>query len=667
MYGYAPILIQITIVSPRISTITDPLCASRVAKECATIAPMSGNEVRSRFIAYMNAREHAEIPSAALVPENDPTTLFTGSGMQPLIPYLMGETHPKGTRLVNSQKCFRAEDIDEVGDNRHTTFFEMLGNWSLGDYFKQEQLPWFYNFLTKELGLDSTRLYVTVFQGDAATGVPKDEESVAIWQQLFGDDGVDATVAEIGSEEDGGARGMQDGERIFFYDASKNWWSRSGKPDNMPVGEIGGPDSEVFYDFGTKHDPAFGEHCHPNCDCGRFLEIGNSVFIEYIKQEDGTFQKLAQQNVDFGGGLERITAACVGDPDVFTIDLLRDVITGIETRSGKSYEDNVTAFRIIADHLRGATFMIGDGVFPGNAEQGYFVRRLLRRAVRYADTLGVPAGDLKHLADSVITTYQDHYDTLAKQRKQILSAIEAEETQFRNTLEKGMREFEKLSAGDISGEDAFVLFSTYGFPVEFTEELAAERGRSVDIERFNTLMEAHREKSRAGAGQKFKGGLADHSDKVVQYHTVTHLMLAGLRRELGDHIHQAGSNITGDRTRFDFTHPDKVPRETLDRVEAFVNDALKTGGTVAIETMAKTDAEADPTVEGSFWDRYPDEVNVYTITAPDGTVLSRELCGGPHVADLSEIEGTFTITKEESSSAGVRRIKGVLVEQQSTN
>lgn len=621
---------------------------------------LSGNDIRTKYLTFMEERKHAVIPSAALVPENDPTTLFTGSGMQPLIPYLMGQPHPKGTRLADSQKCFRAEDIEEVGDNRHTTFFEMLGNWSLGDYFKAEQLPWIYTFLTKELGLDPSRLYVTVFAGDSDAGVPRDEESVAIWQEIFAADDIDASVAEMGSEEAGGARGMQPGERIFYYDAAKNWWSRSGKPSNMPVGEIGGPDSEIFYDFGTEHDPQFGEHCHPNCDCGRFLEIGNSVFIEYVKTEDGSFQKLPQQNVDFGGGLERITAAVNGNADVFTIDLLRNVIAGIEQLSGKKYEDNLVAFRVIADHIRGATFMIGDGVLPSNAEQGYFVRRLLRRSVRYADTLGIREGTLKELANTVVDLYQDHYTNLAARREEILTAVAGEEEQFRKTLEKGMREFEKLSTRDITGTEAFTLFSTYGFPFELTQELAAERDIAVDEEGFRKEMKKHQEQSRAGAEQKFKGGLADHSEKVIEYHTATHLTLAALRTELGDHVHQAGSNITGERMRFDFTHPDKVPREVLDRVENFVNEAIKNGGTVTVESMPKETAENDPTVEGSFWDRYPDTVTVYTITASDGTVLSRELCGGPHVSDLSEINGTFKITKEESSSAGVRRIKAIL-------
>ena len=623
---------------------------------------MSGNEIREKYLKFMEAQAHAIIPSAALVPENDPTTLFTGSGMQPLVPYLMGETHPKGTRLTNSQKCFRAEDIEEVGDNRHTTFFEMLGNWSLGDYFKREQLRWFFTFLTEEVGLDPNKLYVTVFLGDEAHGVPKDTRSVELWEALFIEAGVTHSVAEMGSEEAGGQRGMQEGERIFYYDASKNWWSRAGVPEKMPGGEIGGPDSEVFYDFGTPHDTKFGEHCHPNCDCGRFLEIGNSVFMEYLKEDDGSFSKLPAENVDFGGGLERITAAANGTPDVFQIDLLGGIIGQVEALSGKKYADEQESFRIIADHIRGAVFMVSDGVLPSNTEQGYFVRRLLRRAVRHADKLGVPAGRFKELAESVVITYKKHYVALEDNKEQILDSIEAEETQFRKTIEKGMKEFEKLVAADNnhSGEEAFVLFTTFGFPFELTKEIADERNIPVDEVGFKQAMQEHQEKSRVGAEQKFKGGLADQSEKVVQYHTATHLMLTGLRKYLGEHVHQAGSNITGERLRFDFTHPVKVEPKELEQIEAFVNNALKTGGEVTIETMAKDKAEQDPTIEGSFWDRYPDEVKVYTIKGNDGTIFSKELCGGPHVEKLEDIKGTFKIKKEESSSAGVRRIKAIL-------
>jgi alanyl-tRNA synthetase len=643
---------------------------------------VSGNDIREKYLKYMQEREHAIIPSAALVPDNDPTTLFTGSGMQPLVPYLMGETHPKGTRLTDSQKCFRAEDIEEVGDNRHTTFFEMLGNWSLGDYFKDEQIPWMFDFLINEIGLDAEKFYVTAYEG--SDDVPKDTYSVELWQKLFMEKGLSYESADMGSEESGSKRGMKAGERIFYYDGSKNWWSRAGKPENMPVGEIGGPDTEMFYDFGTEHDSKFGEYCHPNCDCGRFLEIGNNVFIEYIKTEQG-FEKLPKQNVDFGGGLERIAAAANNDGDVFKIDLLWNIVEQIEKLSHKKYESNLEAFRVVTDHLRGAVFMIGDGIHPSNTEQGYFVRRLLRRAVRYADILEIPTGEFSNLAESVINTYQGHYKNLDEKRGEIRQAIATEEEQFRKTLENGLKQFNKISlqvhiqtkevAGKkvidrsiapvgkkaISAENAFNLFTTYGFPIELTEEIAEEKGLTVDRPGFEKLMIEHRQKSRAGAEHKFKGGLADNSDKVVQYHTSTHLMLAALRHFLGDHIHQAGSNITGERLRFDFTHPEKVEKETIEKIEKWVNEAIAAGGKVFTETMAKSEAESDPTVEGSFWDRYPDEVKVYNIVGNDGTVFSRELCGGPHVESLEEIIGEFKIKKEESSSAGVRRIKAVLV------
>jgi alanyl-tRNA synthetase len=412
------------------------------------------------------------------------------------------------------------------------------------------------------------------------------------------------------------------------------------------------------------------------------MEIGNSVFMEFIKTEKG-FSKLPKQNVDFGGGLERIAAAAIDSPDMFKVDLLWNVVEQLQTLSGQKYDTQVESFRVITDHLRGAVFMIGDGILPSNSEQGYFVRRLLRRAVRYADKLKIPAGTFSTLAESVIDTYEQHYTSLNEQRKSIIETIQKEEMQFRKTLENGLKKFNKLTlqvhvetelkdgkkvidkssaraVKSISGQTAFELFTTYGFPIELTQEIANEKGLVVDMKGFNQLMEEHRERSRAGAEQKFKGGLADHSDKVVQYHTATHLLLAALRHFLGSHVHQAGSNITGERLRFDFTHGEKIDTETLRKIEDWVNQAIVTGGHVSIETMSKEEAEADDSVEGSFWDRYPDEVKVYTVEGNDGTIFSRELCGGPHVKTLEEIEGDFKIKKEESSSAGVRRIKAVL-------
>ncbi len=645
---------------------------------------MSGNEIREKYLRFMEKNGHAIIPSAALVPENDPTTLFTGSGMQPLIPFLMGEQHPMGVRLADSQKCFRSGDIEEVGDNRHTTFFEMLGNWSLGDYFKQEQIRSFWTFLTEEIKLDPSRIYVTCYIGNPEANIPKDTESAEIWTELFEAKGLHSTQIDIGSEERGYEVGDQGG-RIFFY-SDKNWWSRVGGPSKMPAGEPGGPDSEVFYLFtDTVHDPKWGEKCHPNCDCGRYIELGNSVFMEYLKTETG-FDKLPNKNVDYGGGLERITAAVNNSSDVFPYNH-GPILKYFEEHSGKTYganESETKSFRVIADHMKAAVFLIADGIEPSNTDQGYFVRRLIRRSVRHADILGVPENIFANVVRPIAEMYKDVYPYLLEKTDTIASIIAYEEAQFRKTIESGLKQFEKISLQihvsskevdgkkvidktiapiakkAISAESAFELYTTYGFPIELTEEIASERGLIVDRKGFNALMEEHRAKSRAGAEQKFKGGLADSSEKVVELHTATHLMLAGLQKEVSPNIHQAGSNITAERLRYDFTHPEKIEREALDRVEVFVNNAIKTGGVVTIEMMAKSKAQEDPTIEASFWDRYPDEVKVYTMTGNDGTIYSKELCGGPHVDKLENIKGTFRITKEESSSAGIRRIKAVL-------
>jgi len=630
---------------------------------------MKTSDVRKKYLEFFKERGHAIIPSASIVPHNDPTTLFTGSGMQPLVPYLLGKKHPEGDRLTDSQKCFRAEDIEEVGDNRHTTFFEMLGNWSLGDYFKREQLPWVFEFLTEEIGLEPSKIYVTVFSGAQELGIPQDDESIEIWRELFANKGITAEFASVGSEEAGYELGMKEGERIFAYDAKKNWWSRAGVPSNMPEGEPGGPDSEVFYDFGTEHDTAFGKHCHPNCDCGRFLEIGNSVFMEYIKIASG-FEKMKQQNVDFGGGLERIVAASNDDPDVFQIDSLRVLIDAIERQAGISYADNKEAYRVIADHVRGAVFMIADGVLPANTEQGYFARRLLRRAVRYADVLRLPAGFLETLAPAVIDSYKDHYAELSDKQGDIVSAVKDEEERFRQTLSRGMKEFEKYAAtGALSGKDAFVLFSTYGFPLELTLELAGEKGITVDELAFKKEMEAHREESRAGAEQRFKGGLADSSQETTRLHTAHHLLLKALQMVLGEHVKQRGSNITALRLRIDFSHPDKLTDEQKAEVERIVNEQIDAGLPVLSTTMKREEAEK-LNAEQEFGQKYPDEVTVYSIGPLGATpedprfteAFSLEFCGGPHVSNTSEIakSGHLKIQSEKSAAAGIRRIKAAL-------
>ena len=623
---------------------------------------MDTSEVRQKYLKFFEDKGHSVIPSASLRPENDPTTLFVGSGMQPLIPYLLGEKHPKGVRLTNSQKSFRSEDIEEVGDNRHTTFFEMLGNWSLGDYFKEEQLPWFFEFLTEEMGLNPEKLYITTFIGDEKLEIPKDIESVEIWKRLFKGKGIGAKDVEIGSEEDGYKNGMQNG-RIFYYDAKKNWWSRSGAPENMPAGEPGGPDSEVFYDFGTEHDKSFGEHCHPNCDCGRFMEIGNSVFMEFLKQEDGSFAPLPQKNVDFGGGLERIAAASTGNPDVFNIDVFSSVIKEIEENSkafegyteAKKYSDPkyTYAFRVIADHMRGAVFMIGDGVVPSNTDAGYILRRLIRRAIRFDDVLQLPAGTLVVVSYKFISSYEGTYPVLGEKRDFIAKTISDEIDRFRKTLEKGKRQFEKLSSANISGYDAFILFTTYGFPLELTLELALERGVSVDEKGFYTEMQKHQELSRSGSEQKFKGGLVDHGEMSIKYHTATHLLNQALREVLGDSVQQRGSNITPERMRFDFSFERKMTDDEKQRVEDIVNEQIETGLPVTNKELPLEEAQKLGAI-GLFEEKYGDVVKVYKIGD-----FSLEFCGGPHVTNTNQL-GHFKIKKEESISAGVRRIRAVL-------
>lgn len=620
---------------------------------------MTLNEIRKAYLDFFKARGHAIVPSASLVPENDPTTLFTGSGMQPMVPYLLGEVHPMGTRIADSQKSFRAVDIEEVGDNRHTTFFEMLGNWSLGDYFKKEQLPWVFELLIDELGLDPERLYVTVFIGDEAQKLPKDTESAGIWKDLFASKGIEAHEAEMGSEAQGYVRGMKEGERIFYYDAAKNWWSRSGTPERMPAGEPGGPDSELFYEFtDVEHDPSFGEHCHPNCDCGRFLEIGNSVFMKYVKQADGSFADLPKHNVDFGGGLERFAMALANNHDIIDV-CHREIVDALETASGVSYStpEHTASFRIIADHIRAAVFLIGDGVEPSNADQGYFVRRLLRRAITHWDKLGISEAGLSSLVLPALLPYKDAYPKTYELRDHIHAVVEAEEKKFRETLRGGLKKFEEIASDTISGKDAFMLFSTYGFPFEMTKELAAERGLSVDEEGYHAEAKKHQELSRQGAEQKFKGGLADHSDMSVKYHTTTHLLHQALRSVLGDHVQQKGSNITPERLRFDFAHGAKMTDEEKAQVEEMVNAQIKAALPVTFKDLPLSEAQELGAI-GLFEEKYGDTVRVYQIGEGDQK-FSLEFCGGPHVTNTSEL-GHFVIKKEEATSAGVRRIKAIL-------
>ncbi|MBI4138330.1 MAG: alanine--tRNA ligase [Candidatus Wildermuthbacteria bacterium] len=638
---------------------------------------MTIEEIRTKYLAFFESKGHKIISSASLVPDQDPTTLFTGSGMQPMIRYLLGQPHPMGKRIADSQKCFRADDIDEVGDNRHTTFFEMLGNWSLGDYFKEEQLPWIFEFLTNELKLDPKKVYVTVFAGDEKNRIPKDTQSAGIWKKLFAEKGIDAKDIEIGTEENGAKTGMQGG-RIFYYGAKKNWWSRAGAPENMPAGEPGGPDSEMFYEFADiEHNKEFGEHCHPNCDCGRFLEIANSVFMEYRKKEDGGFEKLSQQNVDFGGGLERMAAAVNDSADVFTADTLALIIADMEKLSGNSYAEFQKEFRVVADHLRGAVFMIGDAVTPSNTERGYFTRRLLRRAVRYADAIGLPAGKLAQLAKRVIMSYGQAYPELARNADFIQSAIGQEEERFRKTLEKGLGELKKIATANargafgFSGDALFDLYQTYGFPMELSIEIVAnlykEQGNTAGIpedvrkefaKAFTAQMKKHQELSRTAAAGRFKGGLADASVETTRLHTAHHLLLAALRSVLGDHVHQRGSNITAERLRIDFAHSQKVTPEELQKIEALVKEKIAENlDMVRLELPLKEAMVMGAEME--FGVKYGDMVSVYVAKDKQGNIFSKEFCGGPHAKGTGEL-GAFKILKEEAVASGVRRIRAVL-------
>ena len=630
----------------------------------------TSDEIRRRYIDFFKQRGHAEIPSSPLLPEGDVTTLFTGSGMQPLIRYLLGESHPSGTRIVDSQKCFRSEDIDEVGDNRHTTFFEMLGNWSLGDYFKAEQLPWVFELLTKELGMDPSRLYVTVFSGDDRYGIPRDDESVRIWKRLFKGVGIEAKAVNIGDPERGGEVGMGGG-RIFYYDSTKNWWSRSGPPDVMPAREPGGPDSEIFYDFGTPHDPKYGKHCHPNCDCGRFLEIGNSVFMEYKKTDDGRFERLPQRNVDFGGGLERIGVAIAGNADVFTVDTLRSLIDVLPGGANK-----MRSKRIIADHVRAAAFLITDGAEPSNKDRGYLLRRILRRAIVHASMLERKEGDTADLGAGSAETLErlfgivceEYAETYSLNRERILSVFRGESQKFRNTLASGMRRLARYETVDI--DTAFELYESFGLPYEVIKEFGGEKAGSLTRRAFEERLEAHRQLSRAGAEKKFGGhGLVldtgelkarDQAevDRVIRLHTATHLLHAALREVLGNEVRQAGSDITGERLRFDFTFPRKLTDGELRRVEEIANRLVDKDLEVRCMEMPRGEAERTGALF-FFKAKYGDTVKVYYTGPSIENAYSKEFCGGPHVEHTGRV-GKIKITKEEAVASGVRRIRAVV-------
>ena len=627
---------------------------------------MTAQEIRSKYLEFFKARRHEVIPRALVVPQDDPSTLFTGSGMQPLIPYLLGEPHPEGTRLTDSQTCLRSQDIEEVGDNRHTTFFEMLGNWSLGDYFKEEQIHWFFEFLTDVVGLDPDRIYVSCFIGDPTNNIPKDEESALIWQEIFKKKGLSFDSIDIGTEEEGYKKGSNNA-RISFY-GSKNWWSRSGNIESMPEGDPGGPDSEAFYLFpSVKHDESYGQYCHVNCDCGRFIELGNSVFMEYLKTKNG-FSRLPKQNVDYGGGLERIAAAAIDDPDVYKISLLLPIIEKLESLSKKDYQSNTVAMRVIADHLRGAVFLAVDGVTPSNKEQGYVMRRMIRRAIRFSFDLGIEEQFIEEVSKIIVSIYGPDFLEVELAKDKVIDVLIREEKIFRQTLRKGLRELSKyLEQPEVTGSDLFKLQDTYGFPLELSLEEVFKSGSNLSKnwrDDFDNLLSEQRKRSQTALKGAFSGGLGGHSEIHKKYHSATHLMYQALRLVLGDHVIQHGSNITEERLRFDFSHPEKMTKEQIEKVEKIVNDQIDNDLEVSFEEHTVKEALEDLHALGAFGDRYGKLVKVYRMKNKEtGQTFSAEICGGPHVKHTKELaEGGkhFKIIKEESSSSGIRRIKAVL-------
>lgn len=656
---------------------------------------MTASEIINKYIKFFESRGHKKIEGAPLVPQDDPTTLFTSSGMQPLIKYFLGEPHPLGKRIVDVQNCFRAQDIDEVGDNRHTTFFRMLGNWSFGDYFKKEQLPWFFEFLTEELNLDPKRLYVSVFEGEKELNIPRDEESAKIWENLF-------------SQENIKPEG-----RIFTYGVNKNWWSRSGLPKDMPAGEPGGPDSEVFYDFGAElniHENSKfkDQKCHINCDCGRYLEIGNSVFMQYVKKDDGSFDELPQKNVDFGGGLERLLAATENKPDIFQTSLYFPVVKRIEKLTEKDYVSNKRAIRIIADHLVASVFITANNIIPSNKEQGYILRRLLRRAIRYGKQLEAKDNFIKTIAFSIIENYSDTDPYLTEKKDLILNVFKEEEDKFNQVIQTGLEQSaqifsklipiepskysklmqspekkelfrniyrskkqgkelnyfseiginkESLDNATLSGELAFNLYQSFGFPIEMIVELAQEKALLVDIESFQEEMKQHQELSREGAEKKFKGGLADESEKTIMGHTATHLLHKALRDLLGEKVRQTGSNITVERIRFDFAFDRKLTEDEIAKIEQKVNEKIKENLSVTFKMMSVEQAKKTGAI-GLFQEKYENTVKVYFIGTLEDP-YSAEFCGGPHVDFTGRLK-RFKIIKQDNLGQGQKRIYAIV-------
>ena len=626
---------------------------------------MNAQEIRKAYLEFCQKNGHEVIERASLILKDDPTTLFTGSGMQPLLPYLLGEKHPKGVRLTDSQTCLRAQDIDDVGDNRHTTFFEMLGNWSLGDYFKEQQIRQFFEFLTDVVGLDPSKIYVSCFIGNKKYNIPRDDESAEIWQKVFAEKGIDAKIVELDTAENGDKLGLQGG-RIFFYNDKENWWSRGGGLDSTPIGDPCGPDSEVFYDFGEEnHDASFGE-AHPASDSGRFMEIGNQVFMQYRRTEDGSFEPLEKKNVDFGGGLERIAAAKINNPDVFQISLMKPIIEKLEEISGKKYDENKVSMRVIADHLRSATFLAVDGCIPSNKEQGYVMRKFIRRAMAKAFDLGVEDNFVEQIVPVIVSIYAPDYKEVALKSDEIIAVMVKEEKAFRRTLRKGLRELEKFSKEGLTGAGLFQLYDTFGFPLELSTEEAVRHKISLSKnwrEEFDIKMKEQRERSQTASKGKFKGGLEGRTLEHRKLHTATHLMNAALHNMFKGQIAQKGSNINAERLRFDFTFDRKLTDEEKQQIEDTVNDQISKGLEVSWAEYPTDYALNELKAIGVFGDKYGENVKVYIMKAEGETPFSIEICGGPHVDNTQELaEGgkKFKIVKEQSSSAGVRRIKAVL-------
>ena len=624
---------------------------------------MNTQEIRQKYLEFCQRNGHAIIERAPLMLHNDPTTLFTGSGMQPLLPYLLGQDHPQGTKLADSQTCLRAQDIEDVGDNRHTTFFEMLGNWSMGEYFKRQQIEWFFEFLTEIVGLDPHKIYVSCFIGDEKNNIPRDDEAAQIWQEVFAKKGIDAKIVDLDSAENGDKLGMQGG-RIFFYNDKENWWSRGGGIDSTPIGDPCGPDSEVFYDFGEQHhDASFGQ-AHPASDSGRFMEIGNQVFMQYRRLDDGSFEPLKRKNVDFGGGLERIAAAAIDSPDVFKISLLQPIIRKLESLSGEEYATHTASMRVIADHLRAAVFLAVDGCVPSNKEQGYVMRRLLRRAIRYSFDLGIEQNFLEEVVPVIADLYEADFPEVKENRDNIIAVLVKEEKAFRQTLRKGLKQMQHYIDDGLTGEELFTLYDTFGFPVELSTEEAYKQGIKLSDNwraEFDARMAEQRQRSKTARKGQFSGGLEGHDPIHLKYHTATHLLGAALRKVLNaPDLQQHGSNITAERLRFDFNH-DKLTPEEKQAVEDQVNAWIDADLPVSYQ-IYPTDEALNMGAVGAFGERYGDKVKVYSIGEGDN-VVSFEVCGGPHVEHtgaLAEGGKRFKITKEESSSAGIRRIKAVL-------